>query len=327
MIKHNETFCGENSLGSTRRRHQIRIRISCLFSRLVSDIFQSLNIGNTLQCPVYSENFSPRRISLLYFSIQIGLVCFHLIHLGPLTFGMNSTFRVQMLRRDVTLQKLCVRRCHRLQQVNSVHPRSAPCCRRSAPHCCWWSICSDSGSDSDAQLSAGAKPIHLTSSLWAEIMTTNSWHNCNLLPSHTSYFWMSFTLFLIFFFLLRGYQFFFKGILEGWQQRICEAAWLHTEWGERGSRILQCCSGPWLALLVWLGFSPGAFICPPEIRDYFKLTQMDRINHTWFYFSLLQHNYLLSPPPSRPSPLFLSPVFPLSVSPNPPLRAADWGDA
>lgn len=130
---------------------------------------------------------------------------------------------------------------------------------------------------------------------------------------------MSLTLFLLFFPLLLGYQFFFKGILEGWQQRICEAAWLHTEWGERGSRILQCCSGPWLALLVWLGFSPGAFICPPEIRDYFKLTQMDRINHTWFYFSLLQHNYLLSPPPSRPSPLSFSLPFSLSRSPPTPL--------
>lgn len=140
----------------------------------------------------------------------------------------------------------------------------------------------------------------------------------NLLRSHASYFWMPFTLSL--FFLLLGYQLFFKGILEGWQQRICEAAWLHTEWGERGSRILQCCSGPWLALLVWLCFSPGAFICPPESRDYFKLTQMDRINHTWFYFSLLQRNYLLSPPPSRPSLLSFSfsLPFPSLGLPQPP---------
>lgn len=123
---------------------------------------------------------------------------------------------------------------------------------------------------------------------------------------------------LFFFFFCWGISCSLKGILEGWQQRICEAAWLRAEWGERGSRILQCCSGPWLALLVWLCFPPGAFICPPESRDYFKLTQMDRINHTWFYFSLLQQNYLLSPPPSRPSSPSFSVSLPSLGLPQPP---------
>lgn len=80
--------------------------------------------------------------------------------------------------------------------------------------------------------------------------------------------------------------------------------------------MLRCCSGPWLALLVWLRFSPGAFICPPESRDYFKLTQMDRINHPCFYFLFFKRTTFFHLHPHGP---LLSLSLSLSQSPPTPL--------